>query len=38
MPAARQRSRSPSMAEAVIAMTGSRWPGCSLARIARVAS
>ena len=38
MPAARQRSRSPSSAEAVIAMIGTRWPCGSCARTARVAS
>ena len=37
MPAARQRSRSPSTAAAVIAMTGIRRPTSSCARISRVA-
>ena len=38
MPAARQRSRSPSTAAAVIAITGSRVPAARSARIARVAA
>ena len=38
MPAARQRSRSPSSADAVMAMIGTRSPAGSRARIARVAS
>ena len=38
MPDSRHRSRSPSRAEAVIAMIGTRWPGSSCARIARVAA
>ena len=38
MPASRHRSRSPSSAEAVIAMIGTRSPACSWSRIARVAA
>ena len=37
MPLSRHRSRSPSSADAVIAMIGTRQPGASWARIARVA-
>jgi hypothetical protein len=38
MPAARQRSFSPAVAEAVSAMIGTRSPGASACRIRRVAA